>query len=97
MCFFEFVWVGCEASDAGVREDAVKLLLVGEGAGAVLVLNGYDEHVLPHAVYGLGDFASFEQLVPGYVRGLFEVCCEFFVFFAFDRDYDLGMYGEFWG
>ena len=43
MCFSEFVWVGREASDAGVYEGAVKLLLVGEGAGVGFVLDGYDE------------------------------------------------------
>jgi len=95
--FPEFVWVGCEASDAGVREDAVKLLLVGEGAGAGFVLDGYDKQVLSHAVQGSGDLASFEQLVPGYVRGLFEMCREFVVVFALDRDQHFGVDGEFWG
>jgi len=93
----EFVRVGCEVSDAGVREDAVKLLLVGEGAGAGFVLDGYDEQGLSHAVQCSGDLASFEQSGPSHVRGLFEMCREFVVVFALDRDQHFGVDAEFWG
>ena len=94
VCFSELVCVGCEASDAGVYEDVVQLLFVGEGAGAGFVLNCYDEQVLSHAVQGSGDLASFEQLVPSYVRGLLEVRREFIVGFALDGDYHFWVYGE---
>ena len=87
MCFSELVCVGCEASDAGVYEDVVQLLFVGEGASAGFVLNCYDEQVLSHAVQGSGDLASFEQLVPGYVRGLLEVGCQFVVVLPSDHDH----------
>jgi hypothetical protein len=91
MCFLELVRVACKASNAGASEYAVEPLLVGEGAGAVFVLDSYDEQGLSHAVQCLVDSASPEQLAPGHVRFLFEVCCELVVRWPFDGDYDLGV------